>query len=133
MKKILVAYDGGEPAYRALETGIDLAQRFEADLAVVSVIPVHPGRAPIDPWDDRATHDQQLAEARDVLAAHGAVAELIEPTGDPATTIERVAQDGRFDTIVVGSRGLGGVSRFLLGSVSEHVATHAEATVIVAR
>ena len=40
---------------------------------------------------------------------------------------------GRFDTIVIGSRGLGAVSRFLQGSVSEHVATHANATVVVAR
>ena len=53
MKNILVAYDGGEPAYRALETGIELSKRFDAALAVVSVVPVHAGRSPIDPWDDR--------------------------------------------------------------------------------
>jgi len=50
MKKILVAYDGGEPAHRALDLGIELAQRFDAKLGVVSVIPVHPGRVPVDPW-----------------------------------------------------------------------------------
>ncbi len=133
MKNILVAYDGGEPAHRALETGVELAKRFEASLAVVSVVPVHPGRAPIDPWDDRATHDQQLAEAREILAGHGVVAEMIEPSGEPASAIERVAEMGRFDTIVVGSRGLGAVSRFMRGSVSEHVATHATATVVIAR
>jgi len=133
MKNILVAYDGGEPAYRALETGIELAKRFDAALAVVSVVPVHPGRMPIDPWDDRATHDRQLAEAGEVLAREGVVAEMIEPSGNPATEIERVAEMGRFDTIVIGSRGLGAVSRFLQGSVSEHVVTHANATVVVAR
>ena len=42
MKNILVAYDGGAPAHRALETGIELAKHFEASLAVVSVVPVHP-------------------------------------------------------------------------------------------
>ena len=47
--------------------------------------------------------------------------------------IERVAEAGHFDTIVVGSRGLGWLSRMVKGSVSEHVATHATATVIVAR
>jgi nucleotide-binding universal stress UspA family protein len=133
MKNILVAYDGGAPARRALEIGAMLAQKFEAPLAVVSVVAVHPGWAPIDPWDDRATHDRQLAEARDILAGHGVVAEMIEPSGEPATAIERVAESGRFDTIVVGSRGLGTVSRFLRGSVSEHLATHARATVVVAR
>jgi len=133
MKNILVAYDGGAPAHRALETGIELAKHYGATLAVVSVVPVHPGRSPFDPWDDPAVHDQQLAEAREILAAEGIVAEMIEPGGDPARAIERVAEQGRFDTIVVGSRGLGAASRFLQGSVSEHVATHASATVVVAR
>ena len=65
--------------------------------------------------------------------AEGIVAEMIEPGGDPAHAIERVAEQGRFDTIVVGSRGLNAAERFLQGSVSEHVATHASATVVVAR
>ena len=61
------------------------------------------------------------------------VAEFLEPTGDPAKTIERIAEDGGYDIVVVGSRGLGVVSRFLQGSVSEHVATHSAATVVIAR
>ena len=133
MKNILVAYDGGQPAHRALETGIELAKRFDASLAVVSVVPVHPGRAPIDPWDDKSVHDAQLAEAREILSRHGVVAELIEPSGEPAKAIERVAEAGHFDTIVVGSRGLGAAARFLRGSVSERLATHANTTVVVAR
>ncbi len=71
MKNILVAYDGGEPARRALDTAIELTKHYGAKLAVVSVVPVHPGRAPIDPWDDESVHDQQLAEARDILASRG--------------------------------------------------------------
>jgi nucleotide-binding universal stress UspA family protein len=133
MKNILVAYDGTDPAHRALETGIELAKRFDASLAIVSVVPVHAGRVRTDPWDDRSVHDKELAEARDIAAAQGIEAELIEPAGEPAKAIERVAEIGRFDTIVVGSRGLGTLSRFLEGSVSAHVATHAQTTVVVAR
>jgi nucleotide-binding universal stress UspA family protein len=133
MKRILVAYDGGEPAHKALETAIDLAARHEASISVVSVVPFHPGRAPIDPWDDAAVHAQALDEARQILAERGMSADLLEPIGDPAATIERIASDGGYDTVVVGSRGLGAVSRFLQGSVSGHVATHANATVVIAR
>jgi len=104
-----------------------------ATLSIVSVIPVHPGRVPIDPWDDKPTHDQQLAEARQLAAEQGVTVEILEPAGDPADAIERVARMGNFDTIVIGSRGLGAISRFFQGSVSEHVATHATATVVVAR
>ena len=133
MKNILLAYDGGEPAKRALDVAIDLTKRFDASLSVVSVVPVHPGRSPIDPWDDRYVHEQELREARDLLSQNGIPAEMIESAGDPAREIEKIAEAGKFDTIVVGSRGLGTLGRILQGSVSEHVTTHAGATVVVAR
>jgi nucleotide-binding universal stress UspA family protein len=133
MKKILVAYDGGEPAQRAIELAADLAQRFDAKVGVVSVVPVHGGRAPIDPWDDRAVHTTALAEAKTILSGYGIKPDLFEPSGDPAKTIEEVAEDGGYDMIVVGSRGQGTLARFLQGSVSEHIATHSGATVVVAR
>lgn len=133
MKKILLAYDGGEPARHALDRTVELAKLTGATVSVVSVVPVHPGRFPVDPWDDTAVHAQELLEARRLLQERGIEPELIEPSGDPAVTIERVAEDGAFDTIVIGSRGLGVLGRMLQGSVSEHVATHAKATVIIAR
>jgi nucleotide-binding universal stress UspA family protein len=133
MKNILLAYDGGAPAQKALELAIDLTKKFDASLSVVSVVPVHPGRSAIDQWDDRAVHDQELFEARRLLAQNGIEAELIEPSGDPAKQIEKIATMGNFDTIIVGSRGLRGLERILQGSVSEHVATNATATVVVAR
>lgn len=133
MKKILVAYDGGEPAQRALRTAIDIAKKFDGLIGVVSVVPFHPGRVPVDPWDDRPVHTEELAEARKTLLAEGIEADFIEPYGDPAQTIEQVADEGGYDTIVIGSRGLGILGRVLRGSVSEHVATHATATVVVAR
>ena len=133
MKKILVAYDGTEPADHALTTAIDLAKAFGATVGVVSVVPVHAGRAPIDPWDDRSVHAQELLHAQEILEGAGINAQLHEPFGDPSSEIERTAEAGDYDTIVLGSRGLGPLARVLQGSVSEHVATHAAATVIVSR
>jgi nucleotide-binding universal stress UspA family protein len=127
MKRILVAFDGGEPAVKALYKAIDLAKKYEATIGVVSVVPFHPGRFPVDPWDDRAVHTKELADARAILLDEGIEADFIEPYGDPARTIEQVVEDG------IGSRGLGPISRVFRGSVSEHVATHAEATVVIAR
>ena len=133
MKKILVAYDGGEPAHHALDTAAELARLTGASVSVVSVVPVHPGRFPVEPWDDTSTHAEELIEARRLLREKGIEAELIEPSGDPAVAIERIAEDGNFDTVVLGSRGLNLMGRVLQGSVSEHVATHAKATVVIAR
>jgi nucleotide-binding universal stress UspA family protein len=133
MDKILVAYDGTAPSKRALHTAATLGKAFGATIGVVSVVPRHPGRSPVDPWDDGRVHAEELVEARDLLRLEGTEAELLEPMGDPALMIERMAEKGGYDTIVVGTRDLGAVDRLLLGSVSEHVVAHASATVVVAR
>ena len=87
----------------------------------------------MDPWDDQSVHTAELSEARALLLQHGIDPLLYEPAGEPAAMIERITREGDYDVVIVGSRGLGALSRFLQGSVSEHVATHADATVIVAR
>ncbi|MEI7742886.1 MAG: universal stress protein [Chloroflexota bacterium] len=133
MKKILLAYDGGDPAKRALEMTIDFAKRFDASVGVISVVPVHSGRVAVDPWDDRTVHAEELLEARTLLRDAGIEAEMMEPGGDVAKTIERIADERGYDMIIVGTRGLGIVSRALQGSVSEHLAANAHATVVIAR
>jgi nucleotide-binding universal stress UspA family protein len=133
MTKILIAFDGGEAAHRALELAAELAQKFEASVGVVSVVPVHSGRVAVDPWDDRSVHATELAEAAKLLRQKGIEPVMYEPAGDPAPTIEKIAEEGGYDMVVVGSRGLGLLSRALQGSVSEHVATHSKTTVVVAR
>lgn len=55
------------------------------------------------------------------------------PAGDPAEQVDRVAREGGYDTIVLGTRDLNPLERLLEGSVSEGVATRAAATVIIAR
>lgn len=133
MKKILLAYDGTLEAEAALVTAAELASGLHAAIGVVSVVPVHPGRIGLDPWDDTEAHTKELLQARERLAALDLEPELHRAAGDPATEIERVATDHGYDTIVVGSRGLGTIGRLLQGSVSEHVATHALAAVVVVR
>jgi nucleotide-binding universal stress UspA family protein len=133
MRKILVAYDASEPATRALAQAVELAKAFGASISVVSVVVPHPGREFADQQEDRDRYTARLADARSYLQAHGLDATVLEPSGDPAETIERIIEEAAFDTVVLGSRGLGGPARFLLGSVSEHIATHAKATVLIVR
>jgi nucleotide-binding universal stress UspA family protein len=132
MKKILLAYDGGESARRALETAAELARAFHAPLSVVSVVPEGEGCQVGDPWEDASAHARELQEAKRLLAELGLEVELLEPSGDPARRIEQIAEEGGFDTIVLGSGGGGPINRALHGSVSRHVVAHATATVVVA-
>jgi nucleotide-binding universal stress UspA family protein len=133
MQKLLLAYDGSDHSRRALELAAEMARRFGAALTVLSVVPVHPGRAPIDPWDDSNIHAEELIEARRLLREAGVEAKLVESAGNVPDVIEKYAEAGSFDAVIVGSRGLGLLGRTLQGSVSEHVATHAATTVVVAR
>ena len=133
MQKLLLAYDGTDPSRRALDLAAVMTHKFGASLAVVSVIPTHGGRSPVDPWDDREVHAQELLEAGRLLREKGIEARLIESAGDVPERIERIAIEGDFDAIIVGSRGLSMLGRALQGSVSGHVAANAETTVIVAR
>lgn len=131
--RILLAYDGSEPARRALERAASIAKVLGGAVDVVSVVPFQGGRAPIAPWDDREVHDAELLDAKARLEALGLSPRVFEPVGDPAREIERIAAEGRYEMVVVGSRSLGLAGRVLQGSVSEHVATHSDATVVVVR
>jgi nucleotide-binding universal stress UspA family protein len=53
--------------------------------------------------------------------------------GRPDTEIVRVAEEVGAGLIVIGSRGLGGVRRALVGSVSDSVVRHAHCPVLVVR
>ena len=50
-----------------------------------------------------------------------------------ADAIVAAAEQDDYDLVIVGSRGLGGVTRFLTGSVSSRVVTHAPCSVLVVR
>ncbi|MFQ6064459.1 MAG: universal stress protein [Candidatus Bathyarchaeia archaeon] len=53
--------------------------------------------------------------------------------GRPSERIVEVAKEGKFDVIVMGSRGLGGIKGFFLGSVSDRVADEAACPVLIVK
>ena len=54
-------------------------------------------------------------------------------SGLPKNVILEKAEEWDADLIVVGSQGQGALSRLLLGSVSQYLATHARCSVMIAR
>jgi nucleotide-binding universal stress UspA family protein len=133
VRRLLIAYDGGEPARTALELGIELGSATGAAIGIISVAPVETGVAPDDPWSEMSEHAAALYEAKRRVSEAGLTAETHEPTGDPGPLIVEVATDFDYDTIVIGARRLGPIRRTLLGSVSRYVASHSSATIIIAR
>jgi nucleotide-binding universal stress UspA family protein len=133
MKKILVAYDGHEPGRRALEMSARLAHAFGARVDVVSVVPEGFGQVDGEAEEPAVEHARELVEARGILRDHGVEAGLIEPAGDPAETIERLASERGYDTIVVGGSRSVKEGMPWMHSVTAHVAANAKSDVVVAR
>jgi len=103
MRKILVAYDGGVHGRAALDLAARLARAFAARVDVVSVVPGGFGIRGDTGMGTAIAHARSLVEAREALRADGIDAGLVEPAGDPAETIGRLAEEGGYDTLIVGA------------------------------
>ena len=147
--KILLATDGSEEATLAAQTAVDIADKTNSELHVVHVGGLDYGYYPsYDP--SYAVPDyvymQQIqenleqearkaldAEVERVKAAGGRVVEAHLSMGSPDAEIVKLADDIGAGLIVIGSRGLGGIRRALIGSVSDSVVRHAHCPVLVVR
>jgi nucleotide-binding universal stress UspA family protein len=81
--------------------------------------------------------DQQETEVRRqagrILDRTGVDWELVVPEGSPGEEIVRVADEGDADLVVVGSNRHSSLHNLLLGSTAAHLATHAQAPVLIMR
>jgi nucleotide-binding universal stress UspA family protein len=83
--------------------------------------------------DPRAEARSVVEEAAAKAQAEGVDAEVYVWPGDAASAIIDVATTAKADLIVVGSRGMSGAARFLLGSVPNKVSHHAPCNVMIVR
>jgi nucleotide-binding universal stress UspA family protein len=139
MQRIVVGIDGSQGARRALEWAVAEAKLRDAHLVVIhawlepaavavgSVITA----GGVEPEIFEETAERTLAEVLGAVDA-SALPQGIEShviAGGPARALLDAAKDA--DLIVVGSRGLGGFTGLLLGSVSQQVAHHATCPVVI--
>ncbi len=140
--KILVAIDGSGFSRLAVEQAADIAEARGGEillLTVSSVINMGSYAAvaymPDSTWEvpTKAQALEILEEAAAQLHARGLSARTLHRLGGISDTILEVAEHEGVDLIVVGSHGRTGLTRFLLGSVSSQVASHAPCSVLVAK
>src|SRR5580700_7968621 len=136
-EKLLVAIDGSPSSDAAISAAGDLAGKLGADLAILHVhehdaVPSKAGMSP-----DLETPDEArvVAAAIDVVAtggvpAHGHV--LKASTRDVPRKIIAFTVDNDIDLIIVGRRGLSGLTGMLVGSVSNKLIHAAPVPVMVA-
>jgi nucleotide-binding universal stress UspA family protein len=121
--------------------GAEVARGSGARVHLVTAYPDIPSyretirsSAKAEPIDLREVADAVLARAARELEAEGVEeVETHAQEGDPADVIIQVAEELGAELIVVGSRGLTGLERFLLGSVSSKLSQHAPTSLMVVR
>jgi nucleotide-binding universal stress UspA family protein len=138
--KILLATDGSEEARLAATTAADVAERTGSELHVVHVGEVRPVYHPawhgyVARYEELQEEAQRLLEEQveHVKAAGAKVAETHLGMGRPDEEIVVLGQEIGAGLIVTGSRGLGGIRRALMGSVSDSVVRHAHCPLLVVR
>ncbi len=143
--RIVVAFDGSNDAAIAVRLASSLCSKFGAELLVVHVFSsptVALGAASGMPGPDYRQMEEAMNEAGKKTLSRGlalagesgvmAKGELIEAPSVVEAIVDYAAKQGA-DLIVVGTRGMTGFKKLILGSVSSGLISHAHCPVLVAR
>jgi nucleotide-binding universal stress UspA family protein len=131
--RILVATDGSVDASNAIEWLMHFPLPADADVDVVTVAPRPISNDPAARAELEAPARRLLEDARSRLAKRWSTASADLLYGDPRKTICHTAYRRHADLVVLGSRGLGAIPAFLVGSVSLGVARQAPCAVLVCK
>ncbi|MBN6186066.1 universal stress protein [Aneurinibacillus sp. BA2021] len=146
-KKVLVAVDGSEMGEKAIEAATIIAKEQGAHVSLL-----HVGKEAVVPpymvgemaYISREYNidfseamqkegEELLKKAKAKMEAAGVSAEAFYVVGDPARQIVDQAEEGGYQLIVIGSRGLSGLKEMMLGSVSHKVSQLATCPVLIVK
>ncbi len=149
-QKILVPIDGSEHSLKALEEAAQIAKMSSGKITLINVYSVQPimmpepsapgySGGPIFTGADlaRITEAAQksgnriLQDGEHRISASGVQIEKMLVEGHTVQEIVRAANEGKFDLIVIGARGISHIREMLLGSVTDGVLHHAHCAVLV--
>ena len=138
---IMVPYDKSEAANRAFEYALDLAKKYNSSISIVSCIHL---QVPTDPYfgsayiettkllkEDAANSISKL-EPRLREANIKFDTDVLE-TMSITESLTTYAESHNVDLIIIGSRGLGGFKKLLLGSIASGVSQHSKCPVLIVK
>jgi len=120
LERVLVGTDGSPTAARAVDRAVEVATVFGADLTIVMA----------------GHHDDAGRVVSAEAERHRDAAISIDTRvdgRDPATALLDIAEEGGYDLLVVGNRGMTGAGRSFLGSVPNKVSHHASRSLLIVR
>ena len=134
-KKILVPIDGSKYSEKAIERACELVKMFDSKLVLMYVVEKS---IPLN-FLDRKDYleilqkfgNKILENANSSLLKKGISAKIILKEGNIVNEIEKTVKKEECDLMVVGNKGLGSVTRFLLGSVSNKLAQSSSCSILI--
>ena len=134
ISKILVAADGSETSSRAAEMAIDLAEKYGADLIALYI--VAPNINFSQAFYFAQENGQKIVDEvkRKAFAKKLNVqTEVLMDVGSVPKAIVEYAEKNNANLIVLGTRGITGIKRMLLGSTALGVVTYSHCPVLVVK
>ncbi len=147
MYKILLATDGSDNSFKAVEKTIQMAKPMGAEVTVLSVaqdVPIFKGQEGLS-YEQSVALQKNMVEGLEIAAKevldntkkifeeNGIKVNTLLKKGQPASVICEEASSGGYNVIILGSRGLGGIKELILGSVSNKVAHCASTSVLIVK
>ena len=136
-KNILVPIDGSIYSEKSLERASELVDAFGSNLILIYVVEKS---IPINLLDRkeyleilRKFGTNVLGKANKKLSKKGITAKILLKEGNIVNEIEKIAKKEKCDLILVGSKGLGAITRLLLGSVSNKLSQTSTCSVLIVK
>lgn len=139
--KILLAIDGSDYSKKMLAYMSAHESLFSPthDYTLLNVQAALPGRARTllgkETVEGYYTSESEkvLSTASKFLLRHGVDAKSITKVGHAAQTIAKIAEQGKYDLLVMGSHGSGALMKLVMGSVATEVLAHCKVPVLLVR
>ena len=144
IRKILVALDGSNPSFNASTYAIDFAKRYDAELIVLSIVSPIPysqfeyaniGRMKEIETIEKEKSEQYIDKVKQKAIENKVTVktEVLVKYTSVVKEIVEYAENNKVDMIVIGSRGMAGFKKLLLGSVANGVVTYSHCPVLVVK
>lgn len=153
--KILITVDSSNMGQKVFQEGLAIAKINQAEVLLIHVLSAEEENSPLpippditefypaagneltreswrQQWELYETKGvEMLQQYVEKAEKQGVKVTSQQIAGSPGKTICKVAKENHVELIVIGHRGLTGISEFLLGSVSNYVLHHAHCSVLM--
>lgn len=141
VKHILVPYDSSEPANRAFEFALELAKLYNSRITIIGCVSIHVHVDPVFAAAELETLKLQKEDASKSISKLepklkelniSYKTEILEAISITEVLLSYI-ESHDVDLVIMGSRGLGGFKKLLLGSVASGVSQHSKCPVLIVK